>query len=189
MLTVAFPGLNPTSTAPPAVGKKPFESSVAPALRLIFTSVIASPCRLRSGFCHRVPDSTHRLFANVEFADPNTYSREDDRHDFLSTSYPALSYPVRTDEISGITDGILKRPDTDPLVFHTDTELEYYQFRSSLYLTNGFGEPIELPPTSEFICFRAFNTVETTRQISRARGEFARTSPTRTTTVQPSARC
>ena len=99
---------------------------------------------------------THRLFANVEFADPNTYSREDDRHDFLSTSYPALSYAVRTDEISGITDGILKRPDTDPLVFHTDTELEYYQFRSSLYLTNGFGEPIELPPNLRIYLLSSF---------------------------------
>src|SRR6267143_481843 len=43
---------------------------------------------------------THRLFANVQFADPNTYSREDDRHDFLSTSYPPLSFAVRTDELS-----------------------------------------------------------------------------------------
>jgi len=89
---------------------------------------------------------THRLFANVEFADPNTYSREDDRHDFLSTSYPPLSFAVRTDELSGVTDGILKRREIDPLVFQTDTEQEYYQFRASLYLTNSFGEPIEIPP-------------------------------------------
>src|SRR5258707_9327777 len=88
---------------------------------------------------------THRLYANVEFADPNTYSREDDRHDFLSTSYPPLSFAVRTDELSGVTDGILKRPGIDPLVFQTDTEQEYYQFRASLYLTNSFGEPIDIP--------------------------------------------
>ena len=88
---------------------------------------------------------THRLFANVQFADPNTYSREDDRHDFLSTSYPPLSFAVRTDELSGVTDGILKRPGIDPLVFQTDTEQEYYQFRASLYLTNSFGEPIDIP--------------------------------------------
>lgn len=88
---------------------------------------------------------THRLFANVQFADPNTYSREDDRHDFLSTSYPPLSFQVRTDELSGITDGILKRPGIDPLVFQTDTAEEYYQFRASLYLTNSFGEPIDVP--------------------------------------------
>ena len=92
-----------------------------------------------------IPGS-QRLFANVEFADPNTYSREDDRHDFLSTSYPPFTYPVRTDEISGITDGILKRPATDPLVFHTDTESEYYRFRASLNVTNAYGAPIDIHP-------------------------------------------
>ncbi|HKD42238.1 MAG TPA: alpha/beta hydrolase domain-containing protein [Myxococcaceae bacterium] len=91
-----------------------------------------------------IPGS-QRLFANVEFADPNTYSREDDRHDFLSTSYPPLTYAVRRDEISGIEDGILKRPDTDPLVIHTDTESEFYRFRGSLNLTNAFGEHIDIP--------------------------------------------
>jgi len=102
-----------------------------------------------------IPGS-HRLFANVEFADPNTYSREDDRHDFLSTSYPPFTYGVRTDEISGITDGILKRPATDPLVFHTDTESEYYRFRASLNVTNAFGEPIEIPPNVRMYLLSSF---------------------------------
>jgi hypothetical protein len=92
-----------------------------------------------------IPGS-HRLLANVQFADPNTYSREDDRHDFLSTSYPPFTYAVRRDEISGIEDGILKRPGIDPLVFETDTESEYYRFRASLNLTNAYGtEPVDLP--------------------------------------------
>lgn len=102
-----------------------------------------------------IPGS-HRLFANVEFADPNTYSREDDRHDFLSTSYPPFTYGVRTDEISGITDGILKRPATDPLVFHTDTESEYYRFRASLNVTNAFGEPIEIPQNVRMYLLSSF---------------------------------
>ncbi|MQB01819.1 MAG: hypothetical protein GEU78_16325 [Actinobacteria bacterium] len=88
---------------------------------------------------------THRLFANVRFADPNTYSREDDRHDFLSTSYPPLTFAVTTDPISGIRDGILKRPDTDPLVFQTDTASEFWQFRASLNVTDGHGRPVEVP--------------------------------------------
>ena len=37
---------------------------------------------------------THRLFANVEFADPNTYALQDDRHDFLGTSYPPFTFAV-----------------------------------------------------------------------------------------------
>src|SRR6266849_6817013 len=99
---------------------------------------------------------THRLFANVQFADPNTYSREDDRQDFLSTSYPPFSFAVRTDELSGITDGLVRRPGIDPLVFQTDTEEEYYQFRASLYLTNSFGEPIDLPPNVRVYLLSSF---------------------------------
>ncbi len=103
-----------------------------------------------------IPGS-HRLFANVQFADPNTYSREDDRHDFLSTSYPPFTYAVRRDEISGIEDGILKRPGIDPLVFESDTESEYYRFRASLNLTNAYGtEPVDLPPNVRMYLFSNF---------------------------------
>ena len=38
-----------------------------------------------------IPGS-HRLFANVEFADPNIYSRQDRTPDFTSHSYPPLTY-------------------------------------------------------------------------------------------------
>src|SRR5262249_14518398 len=58
---------------------------------------------------------THRLLANVEFSDPNTYSRQDLWHDWLSYSYPPLTFAVTADPISGIRDGILKRPATAPL--------------------------------------------------------------------------
>ena len=75
---------------------------------------------------------THRLFANVEFADPNTYSRQDDRHDFLSTSYPPLTFAVTTDPISKVRDGLAKRPNTDPLIFQVDTENEFWEMRASL---------------------------------------------------------
>lgn len=88
---------------------------------------------------------THRLFANVEFADPNIYSRQDDRHDFVSTSYPPFTYAVTTDPISGIRDGILKRPATDPLVIQTDTENEFWQMRASLNVADGMGRPVPLP--------------------------------------------
>jgi len=90
---------------------------------------------------------THRLFANVEFADPNTYSRQDDRHDFLSYSFPPLTYAVTTDPISGIHDGVLKRPATDPLVIDTHTENEYYEMQASLLLTDGLGRPVPIPDT------------------------------------------
>ena len=47
---------------------------------------------------------THRLFANVEFADPDVYSRQDEHPDFISYSHPPLTYAVTTDPISDRTD-------------------------------------------------------------------------------------
>jgi len=91
---------------------------------------------------------THRLFANVEFADPNTWSRQDDRHDFLSTSIAPLTFAVTTDPISGIHDGILKRPSTDPVVIQTDSENEFYGMNASLNVVDGLGHlghPVPIP--------------------------------------------
>lgn len=88
---------------------------------------------------------THRLFANVEFADPNTYSRQDDRHDFLSTSYPPLTFKVTTDPISGIRDGLVKRPKSDPLIFESDTANEFWEMKASLNVVNGLGHSVRLP--------------------------------------------
>ena len=92
----------------------------------------------------QIPGS-HRLFANVAFADPNTYSRQDDRRHFLSTSYPPMQFAVVTDPLSGIRDGILKRPETDPLVFQTDTENEFYTMKASLNVHDGLGRPVFVP--------------------------------------------
>ena len=91
-----------------------------------------------------IPGS-HRLFANVEFSDPNIYSRQDRTPDFTSSSYPPLTYAVTTDPISGVRDGILKRPDTDPLVFHVDTSNEFWQMKASLNVHDGLGNPVPVP--------------------------------------------
>lgn len=91
-----------------------------------------------------IPGS-HRLFANVAFADPNTYSRQDDRRHFLSTSYPPMQYAVVSDPLSGIRDGILKRPATDPLVIQTDSENEFYTMKASLNVHDGLGRPVFVP--------------------------------------------
>ena len=88
---------------------------------------------------------THRLFANVEFADPNIYSRQDRTSDFTSQSYPPLTYAVTTDPVTGVRDGILKRPATDPLVFHVDTSNEFWQMKASLNVHDGHGDPVPIP--------------------------------------------
>ena len=91
-----------------------------------------------------IPGS-HKLFANVEFADPNIYSRQDRTPDFTSTSYPPLTYAVTTDPITNIRDGILKRPETDPLVFQIDTSNEFWQMKASLNVHDGLGNPVPIP--------------------------------------------
>ena len=88
---------------------------------------------------------THRLFANVQFAHPTFYSRQDANHDYTSNSYPPHTFAVTTDPISGITDGILKRPATDPFVMQIDGDLELWQFKGSLHVADGLGHPVPTP--------------------------------------------
>lgn len=88
---------------------------------------------------------THRLLANVEFGDPNNYSRQDLWHDAGSYSYPPLTFGVTTDPVSGIRDGILKRPATDPLVFQVDSANEFWQMNASLNVHDGEGKSLPIP--------------------------------------------
>jgi hypothetical protein len=89
---------------------------------------------------------TDRVFINVRFADPNVYSGQEDRHDFLQNSHPPFTYAVRTDPLTGIHDGIMKRPATDPAVFQVDSATEFWQLRASLNVVDAKGRGIALPP-------------------------------------------
>ncbi len=93
---------------------------------------------------------THRLFMNVEFSDPNVYSRQDDHSDYLSHSISPLTYAVTTDPVTGIRDGILKRPGTDPLVFHIDTANEFWQMNASLNVHDGRAAAVPIPDNVRF---------------------------------------
>ncbi len=88
---------------------------------------------------------THRLFANVAFADPNTFAEEDDRHDFLGTSYPPFTFAVTIDPVSQIRDGLAKRPNSDPFVFQTDTESEFWEMKDSLNVVDSAGKAVPIP--------------------------------------------
>jgi hypothetical protein len=56
-----------------------------------------------------------------------------------------FSYAESTDHLTGKTDAILKRPDTDPLVLHTQTATEYWQRRGSLVHTDSQGNDLAQP--------------------------------------------
>ena len=86
----------------------------------------------------------HKLYLNYAFAQPNPFSLQHRDRNVPDTSFPT-SYGVMTDPLSGLTDGILKRPATDPIVIHTDSSTEYWQFRAALVTTDGLGNDIPLP--------------------------------------------
>src|SRR6266853_937797 len=88
---------------------------------------------------------TDRVFINVRFADPNTYSEQDRQHNYLQSSYPPFTYAVTTDPISGIHDGIMHRPRTDPLVMQVDSQSEFWQLHGSLNVVDGVGHPVAIP--------------------------------------------
>jgi hypothetical protein len=84
-----------------------------------------------------------RLFLNYEFARPVTSSQQHTNQ--LEPELFPFAYNVLRDPQTGRRDGILKRPKTDPHVFHTQTSTEYWQKRGCLVHTNGKGKDLKLP--------------------------------------------
>ncbi len=58
-----------------------------------------------------------------------------------------FSYAESTDHLTGRRDAILKRPETDPLVIHTQTATEYWQRKGSLVHTDTRGNDLAQPET------------------------------------------
>jgi len=85
-----------------------------------------------------------RLYLNYEFARPVTSSQQHTNQ--LDPELFPHTYNVIRDAQTGRRDGILKRPKTDPLVFHTQTSTEYWQKRGCLAHTDGKGRDLELAP-------------------------------------------
>ena len=84
-----------------------------------------------------------RLFLNYQFACPVTSSQQHTNQ--LDPELFPHTYNVIKDAQTGRRDGILKRPRTDPLVFHTQTSTEYWQKRGCLAHTDGKGNDITIP--------------------------------------------
>lgn len=81
----------------------------------------------------------HR-FANV--VSPAGQQYED--HFNAADRFP-FSYARSTDHLTGRQDAILKRPQSDPLVLHTQTATEYWQRHGSLVHTDTQGNDLEQP--------------------------------------------
>src|SRR4030095_2844247 len=66
-------------------------------------------------------------------------------HDNTTTSIAPFTFAVTRDPISGIEDGILKRPATDPYVMQIDGGIEFWHWQASLNVVDGNGEPVLVP--------------------------------------------
>ena len=86
-----------------------------------------------------------RLYLNYRFARPVSSSQQHTNQ--LDPELFPHAYNVIRDAQSGRRDGILKRPKSDPLVFHTQTSTEYWQKRGCLAHTGGKGNDLHLPAT------------------------------------------
>ena len=82
-----------------------------------------------------------RVVLNYRFAQPGRFPRQHADHVYPSDQFP-FAYDVTTDRLTGKTEGILKRPDTDPLVIHTQTSSEYWERRGSLVHTDSLGNDL-----------------------------------------------
>lgn len=87
------------------------------------------------------------LWLNHRFANGVTSGgQQHEVHDAPADHFP-FSYAESTDHLTGRRDAILKRPETDPLVMHTQTASEYWQRRGSLVHTDTRGGDLEQPDT------------------------------------------
>ena len=82
-----------------------------------------------------------RLQLNYRFAQPDRYPRQHEDHLYPSEEFP-FAYGRTEDPFSGKQDAVLKRPESDPLVIHTQTATEYWQRRGSLVHTDPRGNDL-----------------------------------------------
>jgi hypothetical protein len=86
--------------------------------------------------------TTMNRFTNLVIA----ASRQYEDHLNPADRFP-FSYAPSTDHLTGRRDAILKRPETDPLVIHTQSASEYWQRRGSLVHTDTQGNDLPQPET------------------------------------------
>jgi hypothetical protein len=86
-----------------------------------------------------------RMWLNHRFANAVSMAGQQyEDHSILADRFP-FSYATSTDHLTGRTDAILKRPETDPHVMHSQSATEYWQRRGSLVHTDTQGNDLEQP--------------------------------------------
>jgi hypothetical protein len=88
-----------------------------------------------------------KTFTNYRFSQPGRSPYEHADMLYPGADFP-FTYPVIADTVSGKSDGFLARclaAGNCPKIIKTDSELEFYQQRASLVVTDTQGNPITMP--------------------------------------------
>jgi hypothetical protein len=94
-----------------------------------------------------------RKWLNHRFAGPIVSGGQYYEDHFNPADTFPFSYAASTDHLTGKHDAILKRPETDPLVIHTQTGTEYWARRGSLVHTDTQGNDLKQPDTVRVFCW------------------------------------
>jgi hypothetical protein len=86
-----------------------------------------------------------RLYFNTRFAQIGRYPRQHEEHSYPSERYP-FNFSAVPDPFTGKVDGVLKRPNSDPLIVHCHTSSEYWERHGSMTHTDPRdGSDVEIP--------------------------------------------
>lgn len=88
-----------------------------------------------------------KTFTNYRFSQPGRSPYQHNDMLYPGSEFP-FTYPVTKDALTGQEDGLLKRcleTDSCPKVIKSDSEIEFYQQRASLVVTDTEGKPLTMP--------------------------------------------
>ena len=94
-----------------------------------------------------------RMWMNHRFANIAMLPGQEHENHYSPVDMFPFSYARSRDHLTGREDAILKRPDSDPLVIHTDSASEYWHRRASLVHTDTQGNDLELPEGVRAYCW------------------------------------
>ena len=94
-----------------------------------------------------------KMWMNHRFANIVVLPGQEQENHYTPVDRFPFSYAPSTDHLTGQLDAILKRPESDPLVIHTDSASEYWHRRASLVHTDTRGNDLLQPATVRLYCW------------------------------------
>ena len=93
-----------------------------------------------------------RIQLNLRFAQPGRFPQQHKETDYPSDEFP-FAYVSLRDPFTGQVDAIMRQPDTDPFVIHSQSSAEYWERRGSLVHTDAEGRRLPEHPKVRIYAF------------------------------------